>query len=61
MEKLLRVNVGKAKLMVSGNIKNFGLSKSKVYLCGVWSLRGKINSFLCEQCGKWINGRYAEI
>ena len=32
-----------------------GLSKSKVDSCGVSSLRLRVNSALCVQCGKWIH------
>ena len=46
--KCLRDNLGKTKLMVSSCITS--LSKSKVDLCGVCSLRVMANSFLCVQC-----------
>ena len=57
--KGLKVNLGKSKLMVRGNITKDGLSKSKADPCGVCSLRVKTNSVLCLQCGKWIHGRCA--
>ena len=37
--KGLKVNLGKTKVMVSGDITKDGLSKSNVDLCGVCSLR----------------------
>ena len=59
--KGLKVNLGKSKVMVSsGNTKD-GLYKSKVDPCGVSSLRAKVNSVLCAQCGKWIHGRCAGV
>ena len=45
--KGLKVNLGKTKMMVSGGITKDGLSESKVYQCGVYSLRVKANSVLC--------------
>ena len=59
--KGLKVNLGKTKVMVSGDITQEGLSKSKFGTCGVCSLRVKANSVLCVQCGKWIHGRCAEV
>ena len=55
--KALKVNLGKTKVMVSGGITKNGMSKRKVFLCGVCSLRAKANSVLCLQCGKWIHSR----
>ena len=43
--------------MVSGSITKDGLSKSKVYPCGVCSLKVKANSVLCVQCEKFIHGK----
>ena len=37
--------------MVSGGITEVNLSKSKIDLCGVCSLRLKANLVLCVQCG----------
>ena len=42
--------------MVSNDITN-GLLKSKLSPCEICSLRVKIKSVLCVQCGKWIDGR----
>ena len=53
-----KVNLGQAKVMVSGGITKDGLSKSKVDPCGVGSLIIKANSLLCIQCGRWIDGRW---
>ena len=47
--------------MVSSGFIQDGLSKSKVDPCGVSNLRVKANSVLCEQCGRWINGRCAGV
>ena len=47
--------------MVSGGITKDGMSKSKVDLCGVDSLRVKANSVLCIQCGKWTHSRCAGV
>ena len=49
--KCLKVNLKKTKVMVSSVITNDGLSKSKVDPCGDCSLRAKVNSVLCVQCG----------
>ena len=57
--KGLKVNLRKTNVMVSGGITKDGMSKSKVDPCGVCSLRVKVNSVLCLQCGKWIHGRCA--
>ena len=56
---MLKVNLKKARVMVSCCITKDGLSKRKVDPCGVCSLRVKTDSFLCAQCGKWIHGRCA--
>ena len=37
------------------------MSKSKVDPCGVCSLRVKVNSVLCVQCGWWVHGRCAGV
>ena len=55
--KGLKVNLGKTKVTVSGGITKDGMSKCKVDLCVVCSLKVKANSVLCLQCGKWIYGR----
>ena len=55
--KSLKGNLGKTKVMVCGSITKDGISKSKVDLCGVYSLRVKVYSVLCLQCGKWIHSR----
>ena len=49
--KDLKVHLGKTKVMVSGGITKDDMSKSKVDLCGVSSLRVKANTVLCLQCG----------
>ena len=57
--KGLKVNLGKTNVMVSGGITKDGMSNSKVDPCGICSLRVKVNSALCLQCGKRIHGRCA--
>ena len=57
--KGFKVNLGEAKVMVSGGITKDGMSKSKVDPCGACNLRVKANSVLCLQCGKWIHSRCA--
>ena len=47
--------------MVSNDITQDGMSKSKVDPCGVCSLRVKANSALCVQCGRWIHGGCARV
>ena len=59
--KCLKVNLGKTKVMVWGDITNDCMSKSKVDPCGVCSLRVKANSVLCLQCGKWNHGICAGV
>ena len=59
--KGLNVNLVKTKVMVSGGITKDGMSKGEVDPCGVCSLRVKVNSVLCSQCGKWIHGRCARV
>ena len=54
--KGLKVNLVKTKVAVSD-----GMSMSKVYPCGVCSLRVRSYSVLCVQCGKWIHGRCAGV
>ena len=49
----LKLYLGKTKVMVCGGITKYGMSKSKVDPGGVCSLRVKVNSVLCLQCGKW--------
>ena len=56
--KGLKVNLGKSKVMVSSGINQDSLSKCKVGLCGVCSLRVNANSVLC---GCWINDRCARV
>ena len=50
--KVLKVNLGKTKVMVTGYITNDGISKCKVDQCWVSSLTVKANSVLCVQCCK---------
>ena len=47
--------------MVCGSITKDGMPKSNVDTSEVCSLRGKANSALCQQCGKWIHGRCAGV
>ena len=49
----LKVNLGKTKVMVCGGFIKDGMCKSKVDPGVVCSLRVKVNSVLCLQCGKW--------
>ena len=48
-------------MMASCGIIKDGLSKRKVYPCGVFSLRVNVDSVLCAQCGKWIHSRCAGV
>ena len=59
--KWLKVKLGKAKVMVSGDITKDGLSNSKVDVCEVCSLRVKPNSAMSVQCGMRIHGRCAGV
>ena len=59
--KGLKVNIGKTKIMVCGDITKDGMFKSKVDPSGVCSLRVKANTVLCAQCGKWIHGKCAGV
>ena len=49
--KGLKVNLAKSTVMVSAGITMDGMSKSKVDLCKVCSLRVRASSVLCVQCG----------
>ena len=57
----LKVNHGETKVIVSSSITKDGMPKSKVDPCGVCSMRVKVNSVLCVQCGKWIHGRCVRV
>ena len=59
--KYLNVNPGKTTVIVSGSITLDGLSKSKLDLYGICTLRVKANSVLCVQCGKRIYCRCAGV
>ena len=48
--KVLKVNLEKTEVMISGGITMDGLSKIKVYQIGVCGLRVNVNSVLCVQC-----------
>ena len=54
--KGLKDTIGKTKVMVSGDITNDGMSKSKVDPNVVCSLREKASFVWCVQCGIWIHG-----
>ena len=56
--KCLKVNIGKAKVMVSSSISKDGLCKGKVDPCGVCCLIVKYNSVLC---GKGIHSICAGV
>ena len=56
--KVLKVNIGKSKVMVSDSIKKDGMPKSKVDLCWVCCLRVKANSVLCCML---VHGGYAGV
>ena len=47
--------------MISGDITKDDMSKSKVDPCGVCSLRVKVNSTICVQCDRLIQGRCAAV
>ena len=57
--KGLKVNLGKTKVMVSGEERV--VSVSKVDPCGVCGKKVGVNSVLCVRCGKWIHGRCAGV
>ena len=57
--KVLEVNLGKTKVVVSG--AEGEVSVSKVDPCGICEKRVMANSVLCVKCGKWIHGRCAEV
>ena len=59
--KVLKVILGKTKVMISDGITKDGMSTSNVHPCGVCSLRVNTSSFLCSQCGKWIHSRCAGV
>ena len=59
--KALTVNLGKAKVMISGGITKDGMSKCNVDPCGVCSLGVKANSVLSLLCGKQIHGGCAGV
>ena len=59
--KCLKVNLGKTMAMVSSGITQDGLSKSNVGPCVICSLRVKVISVLCVQCGRWTHGRCAGV
>ena len=52
--KVLRVNLGKTKVLVRCGITKDGLSKSTVDTCWVCNM-------LCVLCGKWVHGIYARV
>ena len=54
-------NLEKTKMMVNGSITKDGLSKIKVNICGVCSLRVMAKSVLCVWCGEWNYGRCAIV
>ena len=56
-----KVNLGKIKVMVCGSITNFGLSKSNVCPCNIYSLRIKANSVFFVPCDMWVNSRCAGV
>ena len=59
--KGLKVNLGKTTVMVRGGITRDSLSKSKVDMLDVSSLKAKANSVLCVQQGKWIHNKCVRV
>lgn len=57
--KGLKVNIGKTKVVVSGEAGE--VSVSKVDPCGICGKRVMANSVLCVKCVKWIHGRCAKV
>ena len=58
----LKVNLGKTKVMVSGGITKYDMSKSKVDQCGICSLKVKTkNSAMRTQCSKWMHRKCAGV
>ena len=59
--KGFNINLVKSKVMLTGSIEIYGLSKSNVDPCDVCSMRVKSSSVLYVQCGKWIHSRCAGV
>ena len=57
--KGLKVNLGKAKVVVSG--AEGEVTVSKIDPCGICGKRVRVNSVLCVKCRKWIHGRCAKV
>ena len=57
--KGLKVNVVKAKMMVSGSEGE--ITSSKIDPCGVCGKRVGSNAVCCTHCMKWIHGRCAKM
>ena len=57
--KGLKVNLGKTKVVVTG--EEGEVSVSKVDPCAICGKRVMANSVLCVKCGKWIHGRCAKV
>ena len=55
------MNLGKTRIMVSGDITKDSMSKCDVNACGVCSLRVKADSVLYLQCGKCIHSRCTRV
>ena len=53
--KGMKVNIGKTKLMVSG--EEGERTNSNIDPCGICGKRVMANSVWCSKCGKWIHGR----
>jgi len=57
--KGMKVNLGKTKVMVSGEEREVVVSK--VDPCGICGKRVRSNSVWCEKCKKWIHGRCTKM
>ena len=57
--KGLKVNLRKAKVVVSG--AEGEVTVSKIDPCGICGKRVRENSVLCVKCRKWIHGRCAKV
>jgi hypothetical protein len=58
-KKGLKVNMGKTKVMVSG--EGGERVVSRIYPCGVCDKRVKANSVLCTGCQKWVHKRCSGV
>ena len=53
----LKVNLEKAKMMVTGGREMEDVLQVRMYPCGVCGCGVRANSVLCRTCGKWCHRR----